>query len=375
MKKGLFLCSENYSFNDQNILSIGIAKKIITQVKAFNDSGVDCQLINLHYAIHNKIMFFFQILFCKNLYINKISDIDFKFIDFVYIRRFFPLSRSFIFLLRYIKQHNHNCKIIYEIPTYPYDPEHKGIKGLVILWFDKIFRTKLHLYLDYIATYSIDDTIFKVPTIKIMNGIDCATIPVISAVNYSVSSIRLIAVAQFGLWHGYDRLICGLHEYYEKKPSQKVYLDLIGDGDKSVVQEYQAKIVRYKLQKYITYHGQLSGDALTNVFNQADIAVCSLANHRSLIFLSSELKSREYIARGLPIISSTKIDILPADFMYVKYVSEDDAAIDVNQIIEFYARLVKKESRHSQIAYLRRFAEQNCDMKVVLIPILTKIFE
>lgn len=245
----------------------------------------------------------------------------------------------------------------------------------MILWFDKIFRTKLHLYLDYIATYSIDDTIFKVPTIKIMNGIDCATIPVISAVNYSVSSIRLIAVAQFGLWHGYDRLICGLHEYYKKNPSQKVYLDLIGDGDKSVVQEYQEKIVRYKLQKYITYHGQLSGDALTNVFNQADIAVCSLANHRSLIFLSSELKSREYMARGLPMISSTKIDILPSDFEYIKYVSEDNTPIDVNGIIDFYDYLVKKEPRYLQIACIRRFAEQNCDMKAVMKPVLTKIFE
>lgn len=69
MKKGLFLCSENYSFNDQNILSIGIAKKIITQIKAFNDSDVDCQLINLHYAIHNKIMFFFFKFYFVKTYI------------------------------------------------------------------------------------------------------------------------------------------------------------------------------------------------------------------------------------------------------------------------------------------------------------------
>ena len=368
-KNGLFLCSENYDFDDTNTLSIGIAKKILTQVKVLNTGLISCTLVNLHIAIMNPFIRLIYIFFARKIYIKKMDHFDFNLIDFVYIRRFLPLSIGFIYMLKYIKTLNRNCRILYEIPTYPYDGEHKGIKGFFFLIIDKIFRKKIKQYIDYIVTYSQDDRIFGIRTIKIVNGIDCTSVHPINTVEYH-QSIQLIAVAQFGLWHGYDRLIEGLYEYYKTNPTRKVYLDLIGDGDKNVLKDYLQKIVQYNLQEYITYHGLLFGEGLTRIFDKADIAVCSLANYRCSVFLSSELKSREYMARGLPMISSTKIDILPDDYPYIQYVPEDDSPIDINTVINFYNSLTRQENREAQIRNIRNFAETHIDMHITMQPVI-----
>jgi hypothetical protein len=56
------------------------------------------------------------------------------------------------------------------------------------------------------------------------------------------------------------------------------------------------------------------GEKLAEIFNQSDITVCSIGNHRKGFYLTSELKSREYLAHGMSMISSANIDILPDDF-------------------------------------------------------------
>lgn len=378
-KNGLFLCSENYDFNDSRALSIGIAKKILSQVKALNTDNSECILVNLHIALKNPLLHLMYIFFSRNMYINKIAKFDFTTVDFVYIRRFIPLSLGFVSMLAYIKNINKGCKIIYEIPTYPYDSEHRGFKGNIVLLIDKIFRKKLKQYVDCIVTYSHDNTIFGVKTIKIMNGIDCSAISPVDITEYRQNTdriptevaIRLIAVAQFADWHGYDRLIEGLYGYYKNNPEKKIFIDFVGDG--RVLQQYREMVSKYSLAQYVVFHGVLTGAGLSAVFNQADVAVCSLGCHRKGLGLSSELKSREYIARGLPMISSTKIDILPDDYPYIQYVPENDSAIDVESIVKFCNVLNYAEDRQQQVKNIRAFAESNCDMSVTMHPIITEL--
>ena len=313
------------------------------------------------------------------MYINKIAKFDFTTVDFVYIRRFIPLSLGFVSMLAYIKNINKGCKIIYEIPTYPYDSEHRGFKGNIVLLIDKIFRKKLKQYVDCIVTYSHDNTIFGVKTIKIMNGIDCSAISPVDITEYRQNTdriptevaIRLIAVAQFADWHGYDRLIEGLYGYYKNNPEKKIFIDFVGDG--RVLQQYREMVSKYSLAQYVVFHGVLTGAGLSAVFNQADVAVCSLGCHRKGIGLSSELKSREYIARGLPMISSTKIDILPDDYPYIQYVPENDSAIDVESIVKFCNVLNYAEDRQQQVKNIRAFAWSNCAMSVTMHPIISEL--
>lgn len=371
MKQGLYIVNFGYKITEAEKKQNGVLKKIIGQIKVFNDAGFKLDLLNVSENKENYFSKFFYSLFYKNQYLINHYDV-FETVDFVYIRHFPLVNRSCIGLLSYLKKRG--CKIIYEIPTYPYDSERKGFKGFqgakkeVALIIDKIFRRKLKYYVDCIVTYSQDDTIFGIKTIKIVNGIDCAAILSIDATEYRQEAIRLIAVAQFADWHGYDRLIQGLYEYYKNNPKKKVFIDFVGDG--VVLQQYQEMVSKYGLAQFVVFHGILTGDALSAVFNQADIAVCSLGCHRIGLFLGSFLKSREYIARGLPMVSSTKIDILPDNYPYIQYVPEDNSAVDVEEILKFHDNLQIIESRQEQIKHIRLFAEQNCDISLTMKPVI-----
>jgi glycosyltransferase involved in cell wall biosynthesis len=364
MKQGLFIT--DVSVTDSLIKTNGIVKKIVNQVSALNIEGqLSFKIFNLPRLKGNPIIMFISYLLC-DIYSN--ISFDFFSYDYIYVRRIIPLNYSFIKLLKTIRKKNNVCKIVYEIPTYPYDKEHKKLKGKMCLFIEKIFRTKLKKYIDKIITLSNDDIIFGIPTIKIVNGINCTDIK-IRKPTISFDIINLIAVAQFARWHGYDRLIEGLDKYYEKKEScRNLYIHFVGDGPE--VNNLRNLVQQLNLDKYIIFHGALFGEELSNIFDKADIAVSSLGCHRIGIFLGSFLKSREYLARGIPMISSTKVDILPSGFEYCLYVPEDESPIDMQSILNFYQKLTAKHSVSEITKNIRKFAEDNCDMSKTMLPVI-----
>jgi len=363
MRNGLFIT--NIDLYKKDAQTNGIIKKITHQIIALNIEGqLSCRSLILPVPDCNSI---FLVISYLLLDIYKTISIDPCLYDFIYIRRISPVNYAFIKLLRMIKKKNSNCKIVYEVPTYPYDKEHTTLRARVNLLIDKIFRIKLKKYVDKITTVSNDDVIFGIPTIKIKNGIRCSEIQVRTSRAIS-QDINLIVVAQFTLWHGYDRLIEGMNQYYKQETSQKVYIHFIGDGPE--INKYKNLTQQYCLSQYFIFYGTLSGEKLTEIFNKADIAICSLGLHRIGIYLSSVLKSREYLARGLPMISATKIDILPDDFKYCLYVPEDESPININYVINYYQDLLKSQTLQEITKNIRTFAENNCDISKTMQPVI-----
>ncbi|MDR2408805.1 MAG: glycosyltransferase [Bacteroidales bacterium] len=362
MKKGLFFTDERYTninFDEAN----GVKKKINSQVKALNiTEEMTCRLLVLP-KIQIRHIFGLFVGSGYKQFVDEISNID-----FIYFRRIIPVNNSLIKFLKEIKKNNNNCKIVYEIPTYPYDKEYRGFVEKISLCIDRFFRNELKKYVDRIVVVSNDDPIvFGIRTIKIINGVDCTDIPVqIPVINDK--DIHLIVVAQFAHWHGYDRLIEGMNNYYKKEQSHKVYIHFVGGG--SELQYYKHLIRQYNLSAYVFFYSLLYGEELANVFNKVNLAVCSLGSHRKGIYLSSELKSREYLARGLPIISSARIDVLPPDYKYVLYVPENESAIDIEYVVAFYENLSIKQSVPNMINEIRKFTEENCDISKTMRPVI-----
>jgi glycosyltransferase involved in cell wall biosynthesis len=314
--------------------------------------------------IRRHFLFFFYLFLdmYKKIYLEICSY------DFIYIRRIIPANKGLISLLKTIKINNPECKIVYELPTYPYDKEHKTTVSKLVLFIDKVFRRQLKKYIDKVVTLSNDDIIFGVSTIKTMNGINCADIQMRTPI-ISQDRINLIAVAQFARWHGYDRLIEGLNKYYEKdESSRRLYIHFVGDGPE--VNALRQMAHQYNLSEYIIFYGELFGEELTDIFNKADIAVSSLGCHRIGLFLGSFLKSREYLARGIPMISSTKIDVLPSGFEYCLYIPEDESPVDMQSVLNFYHDLMTKYSVSEMIKDIRKFAEDNCDISKTMLPVI-----
>lgn len=366
MKNGLFITRED--LYEKDALANGVIKKILNQIFVLNIEGqLSCKPLVLPKPTYNPVFLFISYL---SFDVYKRMHIDPHLYDFIYIRRISPVNYSFLKLLKMIRKGNEKCKIIYEIPTYPYDYEHKTLYSKFNLFIDKIFREKLKKYVDRVITVSNDNEIFGIPAIKIKNGICCAEIQIRMPKTFS-EDLNLIAVAQFALWHGYDRLIKGIYDFKKKEKNKNVYIHFVGDGPE--LNTYKNLVKKYSLFQYVTFYGALAGEKLTEVLNKADIAICSLGAHRVGISQGSFLKSREYLARGMPMVSSTKIDILPEGFKYCLYVPEDESSINISHIIEYYLNLLKHENLYEITRKIRIFAEDHCDISKTMQPVIEYI--
>ena len=141
-------------------------------------------------------------------------------IQFVYARCFMNANPFLIRLFKKLRALG--IKSVTEIPTYPYDQEFATFSrqerlGLKI---DQLFRHSLSRQMSAIVTFSDAETIFGQRTIRISNGVDFDSIP-LHDYHPVDDAIHLIGVAEVHLWHGYDRLIAGLGEYYQREPFPK----------------------------------------------------------------------------------------------------------------------------------------------------------
>lgn len=354
MIKGYYITRESYdSLKDK---TIGVAKKISDQLDYFNSlKDVQCELISFYPKVSKlkRLSAYFTNAFYDE-YLEKVSNAN-----FIYVRHFFPITKSLISFFKKIKQSNSHCQIFYEIPTFPYDKEASSFKQRLSLLIDILYRRKLKKYIDHVLTFTSDKEIFGMKTLHIENGIDISRVGLAGYDETKKDEIHLIAVANFNFWHGYDRLIEGLHIYYKTPNSKKVFIDFVGNDNAG----YKALVDKYSLNEYVKLHGALYGKDLDNVFNNKDIAISSLGDHRRNLFgITSALKSREYLARGLPIVTSIRIDIIPDDFKYFLRVPEDDSPIDIQQIVDYVTELYFKNDRSSVTKEIRTFAEKYCSM-------------
>lgn len=255
-------------------------------------------------------------------------------IELVYVRCFMNASPFNIRLFKRLRRLGIHC--VMEVPTYPYDKEfdYLPLKYRVEHFFDKMFRRRLSSYMDAIVTFSDEKEIFGQRTINISNGIDPDTLPLQPIVD-SAKELHLIGVAEVHPWHGFDRLIAGLGEYYKQSGNPKpVFFHLVGGVGPELMEQFTSIIDQYHIQPHVIFHGKLFGEDLNKVFAQCAFAVGSLGRHRSGISQIKTLKNREYACRGIPFIYSEQDSDFDAQ-PYVMKAPADESPIDIRRIIDF----------------------------------------
>ncbi|MBD9109852.1 glycosyltransferase family 1 protein [Bacteroides nordii] len=332
-----------HGFDEAN----GISKKIRYQVKALRECGADVRVCYYDIAPngHRQWLVNEEVIadlgkgeiakIKKRVYFKPIYEYaQNESIDLVYIRSFHNANPFTIHLIKQLK--TMGARVIMEIPTYPYDQEYVTPGMKVYLTIDRHFRHKLARELDAIITFSDKEKIFGVPTIRISNGIDFDAIPLKQHINDTSHELHLIGVAEVHYWHGFDRLIQGLAEYYLQEQSYKVFFHIVGQlsGERER-QEIIPAIYNNGLTPYVILHGARYGKELDELFEQADLGIGSLGRHRSGIDKIKVLKNREYAARGLAFTYSETdedFDNMP----YVWKVPANETSMDIQKLIDFH---------------------------------------
>lgn len=364
MKKLLYISPTAFDYSNKN----GVPKKILNQSNAFVGFGYKVDILSYHndkvrlYHVNNMTQETIGDGKSKTNVLMVVPKVI-KGYDCVYIR--YPMSD--IFFLRALKSiKRERIPVVVEIPTYPYDSEGKeSIKGRIVLALDKFYRKRIHKYVDRICTYSDDKSIYCIPTINTINGYDFSIVCPDESEIDTKKIIRLIAVSNMWPLHGYDRLINGLADYYSAGGKRDVELNIIGSG--FVEQEWKELTVSLGLQKRIIFHGKVFGDDLMNLYKGQAIGVNSLAIHRDNLVNESTLKTKEYAALGLPVISSSYVDAFSdeGNALYTFRVPADETDVDIKAIIDFADRLYSQPTRQVR-ERIRKDGEAVCNTPVTL---------
>ncbi|MBQ3799928.1 MAG: hypothetical protein II837_06485 [Treponema sp.] len=317
--------------------AVGILKKVRAQHALFGreltggDAGDGCELVNLALRCGSSYaVIFLSCLFSRRMF--DLSFLDGKKYDYVYVRRVTPNCRSVLHILRRIRGANPACRIVYEIPTYPYDAEHRSFAGMFVLLVDRHFRKKLSRYVDRIATLTDDGRIFGCPALRIRNGVDVASIPVCGKTGYGTGCLHMIAVAQFSFWHGYERVLEGMRDYYASGGRRKLVLHLVGDGPE--MEKYRSLAGQYEMGEHIVFHGTLSGSRLAEAFDTADSAG----------FRTGTCRPYKFINPGTKKLSS--ITIHPLQIMECTLDRPDYMGLDYQEALSICKRLTDETYRH-----------------------------
>ena len=293
--------------------------------------------------------------------------------DFLYIRMIYA-DRAFFSFLNDVKGKYPLCRIIVEIPTYPYKKEWcSTMYGRFMYLKDVIFRDCYRRHIDRFVTYSYDDMINGVKTIKTMNGVDVDSfVPVRSARQYNPECINLIAVAFLMRHHGYERLIEGMRDYYQEKRDRVVYIHIIGDGKEK--KKYERLIKNYSLDDYIKLYEPMYGEDLNEMYDNADAGLSGFGFYKDGVDQVGTLKTREYLAKGLPVILGADDKVFNTyGYEYGLLFPNDDSPVDIERILSFLDGVYLNGEKKDIIDSIRQFAKRTVDNTITLAPIIDYI--
>lgn len=270
------------------------------------------------------------------------------------------------------KLHAQGVKILYEIPTYVKGGEESmSLARKLFSIYSRRWRRNLMSYPDvFIFTGDADfDTFYGKTAVNIDNGINIDMLPVRKP-RIGDDTIHILALASMSYWHGYDRLIRSLHEYTGE---QKVVLHMVGGNDGGMLPEWKALAQELQVEDRALFHGKLYGDALTDMFDLCDVGINSLALFRKNMDATSELKIREYTARGLPFVCSVDDPALQfaQEPFWIK-VSNDESIPDMQQIVDF-ANAMRTDREHPE--KLRAYAQQYMSWESQYAPLMKMFTE
>jgi glycosyltransferase involved in cell wall biosynthesis len=280
----------NLDISNEN--NLGVFNKMFGQARAFATYGVYVSFIysELHtfilYNLISNVKIKIRPRSTKDYYNRILRLIDDDKYDAIYIR--YSLSDYFfISFLDGLKKLRRRIKIVIDFPTYPYEKE---LNNNEILDVDRYFRKHIYKFIDFGICYYDVNSIFSVPVFNIGNGINLNNLPLKKTWDLDKRRLDIIAVANLSVWHGYDRLIKGLNEYYSEKHDLLVHFNIVGVGPE--LSNLKCIAQRLNLENHITFHGIRKGKELDELFDNSQVAIGSLGMYRTglipVLFICAE---------------------------------------------------------------------------------------
>lgn len=358
-KKGYYIYVENCG-------SSGVMKKIRMQVDSFS-KFLDIKALMIPNKKIGRLKRLYNMLpwssFARD-YESILNEMDSP--DFVYIRRTY-VDRLYLKFLKEIHLRWKTCKIIVEQPVYPYDRDMLNSPYTAVQYIKEIiFRQHYKDDIDRFVTYSDDEEILGVKTIRTMNGINVSEIkPINTRREYCTNNINLIAVATLVAHHGYERVIKGLYHYYNNEGDRNIVFHIVGDGPEK--QSYIDMVNEYKLQEHVIFHGAKYGNELDKMYELADAGLAAFGSYKEGIKKLCTIKAREYLAKGIPVVLGCEDNLFINEAeRYGLIFPNDNSPIDIAALATFLDNLYENNTKAELVKEIVNLAKRTVDNDITL---------
>jgi len=196
-----------------------------------------------------------------------------------------------------------------------------------------------------------------VPGKMLANGIQVTTVPFEGFHAYDGGELRMIMVAsEFFYWHGLERLLTGMLRYSGSASFRLILLGTVPVGYTPLL-----KLCGNHPSITVECPGAVYGDSLQDYFRGVHLAVASLGLYRKRMEEACPLKSREYMARGVPFVYGYSDPEIDVNAPYALKVINTPEPIDMDRIVAFAVSL----SKNADVARIMRGkAERDFDLSV-----------
>ncbi len=246
-----------------------------------------------------------------------------------------------------------NPLVILETPTPQRDKERHGIKQKLLTATDRYIEPLLLKLIDAELQYgAYQGQEHHEKFISVSNGIEVGPFlhPRAGSASPQDGSLNCIAIGNLSKTQAFDRMIIGLHQYYSIKPlTNIIQLAIIGTG--SELENLKELASSGPAQKYILFPGYQVGKDLDSWYDWANLGISTLGFHRIGLHQGSELKAREYTARGLPFIAATPDPSFQNSDWFRTEVKTDDSPIDCHFILRFAHQVFQRPSYQEAIQH------------------------
>ena len=154
--------------------------------------------------------------------------------------------------------------------------------------------------------------------------------------------IKFVFVGTPGqIWHGIDKIIL-LAKYLKKNE-----FHIVGYSKKEL-----NKSINTQIPKNIICHGYQNNTYIEKLLMECDIGISTIALHRKKMDEASPLKSRQYLAHGIPIIVGYKDTDLDGNFPFILNIGnyENNVLDNLKNIENFMEKIkyMKPEDIHKE---------------------------
>ena len=199
-----------------------------------------------------------------------------------------------------------------------------------------------------------------IPTFTMTNGIDVDSINFTKFVPFNGRALTIAFMASsYSKWHGIDRFLKGLKNYKGDVHVNLIIIGKFSEIDKKKIKNFQKPNIK------IDFKGIRLGKHLDDILMNSNLAVSTLAFFRVGIRDGCPIKSREYMARGLPFIYSYDDEDIDGQDGFALKLPADESAIEILEVIEFAKKVSADFVNVSK--RMRDYSRENLDWNKKII--------